>query len=153
MPKFFLYLCGLIGIAFFFAGSLLFFNQVLRGRKQTDAEILDVAVEAFENHDEGQTFTSYRAKYQVRYEAEGRSYQLPLRGNLVSASAEEARLKSQNNPPGSRRPLFYLPNQPENVVLDPLGRRIGFSLLFLSIGLTVIGCAVLMWFQARPLDW
>jgi hypothetical protein len=153
VPKFFISLCGLIGIAFLLAGSLLFFNQVLRGRKRTEAEILGVAVEAFENHDEGRTFTSYRAKYDVRYEAEGRSYQLPLRGNLVSASAEEARLKSSSNPPGSRRPLFYLPDRPENVVLDPLGRRIGFSLLFLSIGLTVLASSVLMWLLARPLDW
>jgi len=153
VPKFFIYLCGLIGIAFLLAGSLLFFNQVLRGRKQTEAEILGVAVEAFENHDEGRTFTSYRAKYEVRYEAEGRSYRVPLRGNLVSASAEEARLRSSSNPPGSRRPLFYLPDRPENIVLDPLGRRIGFSLLFLSIGLTVVACAVLLWLQSRPLDW
>jgi uncharacterized protein DUF3592 len=153
VPKFLLYLCGLIGIVFLLAGGLLFFNQVWRGRKQADAEILAVEVEAFENHDDGRTFTSYRAKYEVRYEAGGRTYQILLRGNLVSASAEAAKLKSLNNPVSSLRPLFYLPERPEDVVLDPLGRRIGFSLLFVSIGLTVLACTALMWLQARPLDW
>jgi Protein of unknown function (DUF3592) len=153
VPKFFFYLLGLIGIVFLLAGSVLFFTQVLRGRKQTEAEILRVAVEAFQNHDEGQTFTSYRAKYEVRYQAGGRTYQIPLRGNLVSASAEEASRKSANNPVGSLRPIYYLPDRPEDVSLDPLGRRIGFSLLFASIGLSVLACAVLLWLQARPLDW
>jgi hypothetical protein len=153
VPKFFIYLCCLIGLAFLLAGSLLLFNQALRGRKQTEAEILTVEVEGFRNHDEGQTFTSYRAKYEVRYQAGRTTYQIPLRGNLVSASAEEARLKSAKNPVGSLRPLYYLPDRPEDVVLDPLGRRIGFSLLFLSVGLTVVACSVLMWLQARPLDW
>jgi hypothetical protein len=149
VPRFLLYLCGLIGIVFLLAGGYLFFKQVLGARKQAEAEILTVELEAFQNHDEGQTVTSYRTKYEVRYQAGG----IPLRGNLVSASAEEARLKSVNNPVGSLRPLFYLPGRPENVILDPLGRRVGFSLLFISIGLTVLAGTVLMWLQARPLDW
>jgi len=153
VPKFLLYLCGVIGIGFLVAGSILFFTQVLRGRKQTEAEILAVEVEAFQSHDEGQTFTSYRTRYEVRYEAGGKTYQIPLHGNLVSATVEEATLKSADNRVGSRRPVYYLPDRPEDVALDPLGRRIGFSLLFLSIGLTVLACSGLMWLQARPLDW
>lgn len=153
MPKFLVYLCGLIGMAFLVAGGLLFFNQVLRGRKQADAEILAVEVEGFEDHQDGQAFTRYRAKYEVRYEAGGRTYQIPLQGNFVSASDGEARLRSANNPVGSLRPIYYLPDRPEDVALDPLGRRIGFSLLVLSVGLTVLGCSVMMWLQAQPLNW
>jgi hypothetical protein len=153
MPKFFIYLTCLIGLGFLLAGCVLFFNQVLRGRRQAEAEILAGEVEAFQNNDEGQRFTSYRAMYEVRYQAGGETYQIPLRGNFISATAEEAKIRLANNPVGSLRPIYYLPDRPENVVIDSLSRRIGFSLLFLSIGLAVLACSVLMWLLARPLDW
>jgi hypothetical protein len=153
MPKFFIYLWAAIGTGFLLAGFILLFNQILRGRRQTDAEILSVDVESYQTRDEGQTFTAYRSRYEVRYQAEGRTFSVPLRGNLASATADEARSKSRNNPVGSRRPIYYLPDQPENFVLDPLGRRTGFSLLFLTIGLSAVGSALLSWYQAQPLDW
>jgi hypothetical protein len=153
VPKCFLYLCAAIGLVFSLAGSILLYSQVLRGRKQTEAEILSVEVESYQEHDEGQTFTAYRARYQVRYQAEGRLFQLPLRGNLVSHSADEAKLKVRTNTVGARRTIYYLPERPENFVLDPLERRAGLSLLFLSIGLTIVAASLLLWYQARPLDW
>ena len=153
MPKFVIFFLAFFGAVFSLAGSVLFYSQVMRGRKQVEAEILSVDVESFKTQDEGEVYTAYRAKYEVRFSAAGRVYQLPLSGNLASATPDEAKAKAHRNSVGSHRPIYYLPARPEDIVLDPLARRFGFCLLLLSIGLCVLASAVLLWHVAQPLDW
>ena len=153
MTKFVIFFLAFFGAVFSVAGSYLFYSQVLRGRKQTEAEILSVDVESFKTQDEGEVYTAYRAKYEIRFSAGGRLFQLPLSGNLASATADEARAKARSNPVGSHRPVYYLPARPEDIVLDSLGRRFGFCLLLLSIGLSVLAGSVLLWYIAQPLEW
>jgi hypothetical protein len=154
VSEFITYLCTLIGGGFTFAGCLLFSTQVLGGREQAEAEILAVEIESLQtSDDDGRPQTTYRAKYEVRYQADGRAFQLTVHGNVASHSPDEARRKSLVNPPGSRRPVYYLPTKPDDFVLDPLGRRLGASLLTLSIGLSVLACSALLWCHLQPLDW
>jgi hypothetical protein len=153
VPKFAIYLSAAIGLFFSAAGVLLTCSQVLRGRKPTEAEILSATVESYQASGDGQTYTAYRTKYEVRYLAEGRFFERPLRGNQVSRMAEEARHKSRHNTAGARRTVYYLPGRPEDFLPDPLGFRAGLSLLTLSIGLAILAGTVLMWYQAKPLDW
>jgi hypothetical protein len=154
MPKWIIYLCALFGLVFFLAGCALFFTQVLRGRKQTQAEVLDAEVEAFQYTDEGQTSTRYRAKYDVRFEtAEGRPIRTPILGSLAAGDPETVKKKLRENPAGSHRPIYYLPARPENIVTDPLARRVGVSLLFLTIGATILAVSGLLLYQTQPLEW
>jgi hypothetical protein len=151
--RFFFYLAGLIGAGFLIAGALMFYGQVARGRKEAEAEILSGEVERFEQTDEGQTVTLYRSKYEIRFRAEGREITVPLRSHTGTAKPEPAQARLRENPPGSRRPIYYLPERPEDFVFDPLGRRIGISLLCLSIGLTGIAVTALLLYQSQPAEW
>lgn len=153
MPKFVIYSLAIFGAVFSIVASYLLYSQVLRGRKQSEAEILSVDVESFKTQNDDQVYTAYRAKYQVRFSADGRSFQLPVSGNLASLTADEARAKAGHNPVGSRRPVYYLPGRPEDILLDPPARRFGFCLLLLSIGLSILAGSVLLWRQAQPLEW
>jgi hypothetical protein len=146
-------LTGLIGAVLFLGGCWLFYNQVLQGRKQADAEILGAELESYQQTDEGTTTTMYRSKYEVSYSAEGRLFRRPLKGNFGSSRSESIAARLRKNPVGSRRPVYYLPGQPENIVIDPLARRFGFALLFLSIGATVVAVAGLLYYTAQPLEW
>jgi hypothetical protein len=153
LTKLLSYATVLIGLVFFVAGSWLFYLQVLQGRKQADAEILSAEMESFEQTDEGTATKMYRSKYEVSYSAEGRLIRQPLRGNLSSWKPQDILERLKKNPVGSRRPLYYVPARPEDVMFDPLSRRIGFSLLFLSIGATIIGFGALLLYHGQPLDW
>ena len=151
MPKFVPYVLGLFGVLFFAAALVLFYGQVLRGRKEAEAEILSGAVESFQQSDENSTGTFYRPRYQVRYMAGGRLFTISVASPTGTArDAAEARL---HNNIGSRLPLYYLPSQPENVTLDPLHRRAGAVLLFLTVALTILGVAAILWYSSRPVEW
>ena len=153
MPRFIPYVVALFGLLFALAGCALFYGQVLRGRKQAEAEILSGEVEAFQQTDEGTTVTLYRSKYEVRYNAEGQEFQAPVRAMLGTSKPEPAQARLRGNPVGSRRPIYYLPGSPEDFVIEPLERRIGVSLLFLSIGVTIMAVAGLMLDEAQRLEW
>lgn len=143
--KFFIYCVALFGLIFGLVGCLFLWTQVLRGRKQAQAEIIVVEIESFENNGGDVTSTAYRAKYRVRYETEGRYYELPATGSHSSATHDAALAKSRLSPVGSLRPIYYLPGRPENFSLDPLGRRFGISMIFVAVGLTVLGASILLW--------
>jgi hypothetical protein len=153
VPKLVPYLVGLCGAVFFIAGSLFLYFQVLRGRKQAQAEILGVDVESYETSDENGSVKQYRLRYQVQYTVDGRLFRVPLSGNRGSNTPEEARLRQPGNPVGQRRPVYYRPDKPEDVVIEPLGRRLGVSMLFISVGATILACSALMLYQTPPLDW
>jgi hypothetical protein len=121
-------------------GSLSFFSEMLCERKQTEAEILAVEVEAFQNQDEGQTFTTYRANYRVRWQAGGRAFQIPLLGDLVSASA------------GTAGVAYINPNDPSQVRLD---LRKNVNAVALPLWLLVAGASLLLlglslWLMGTP---
>ena len=153
MPKFIPYAVALLGLVFALAGCALFYGQVVRGRKQAEAEILSGEVESFEQTDEGTIVKLYRSKYEVRFDAEGREIRSPVRSTLGTSEPEPAQARLRGNPVGSRRPIYYLPARPEDFVIEPLERRIGFSLLFFSIGVTVMAVAGLLLYETQPLEW
>jgi hypothetical protein len=153
MPKLLSYVTVLFGLVFFIAGSWLLYVQVLQGRKETEAEILSGEVERFEQTEEGTTTTLYRSKYEVSFTAEGRFFRRPLQGNFSSNNAGDIQKRLSRNPPGSRRPIYYLRARPESFVLEGLSRRIGTSFLFMAIGVTVMAVGALLLYQAQPLEW
>lgn len=143
----------LIGALFFLLGSWFFYYQVLQGRKQTEAEILSAELGTFQDTDEGKTTTKYRSKYEVTYNVEGRLFRRPLQGNLGTRNKQDVQTRLSKNPVGSRRPIYYLRTRPEDFTLEPLGRRIGVSLVFLTIGVTILGVGASLWMSAQPLEW
>ena len=145
MPKLAILATALFGAVFFVVGILLFYSQVFRGRKQAEAEILSAELESFQQTDEGNTVTLFRSKYEVRYEVDGRVFTTAVRSATGTSSRASVEAKLRDNPVGSRRPLYYLPNKPDNVALDPVSRRAGFSLIFVTIGLTVLAGSALFW--------
>jgi hypothetical protein len=153
MGRFLIYLSALMGAGFLVAGGLMFYSQVLRGRKEAEAEILSAEVERFEQTDDGRTVTLYRSKYQIRFDADGRVFTLPLRSLTGTSKPEPAQARLQANPVGSRRSIYYLPERPEDFVFEPLARRIGFALLCFTVGLAGIAVTALLRYQSQPLEW
>lgn len=99
------------------------------------------------------TVTLFRSKYEVRYEVDGRIFTNVVRSATGTSSRESVEAKLRGNPVGSRRPLYYLPNQPDNVALDPVSRRAGFSLIFVTIGLTILAGSALAWPCGERYQW
>lgn len=153
MLKFGIYTSGLVGLLFVGVGLWMFYSQVLRGRKQADAEILTAAVESFEQTNDSVTTTMYRTKYEIRYLAEGRYFTIPVRSTYANSRRAVAEKRLLDNPAGSRQPIYYLPDRPESVSLEPLPRRAGFAFLFLSVGVIILGFTAILWFSSLPYEW
>lgn len=154
MSRIFVNFLALVGLCFCIAAIFMFNSQVLAERRTADAEILSVDVESY-NHqdDDGRTVPAYRPKYEIRYQAEGSTFQLPVKSPHAFSNPGKAEARARHNPPGSHRPVYYLPKDPESFVLDPAQRRIGFALLVFSIGLTLVGGAALLRYLMQPLYW
>jgi hypothetical protein len=145
MYKFAIIVVAVIGAFFLVVGMLLFYLKVYRGRKATEALILSSEVESFEHTDEGVTTTLFRSKYEVRYQVDGRLFTTVVRSSTGVSNRASVEAKLRNNPVGSQRPLYYLPNRPEDVELEPVLRRAGFSLIFVTVGLTILAGSALAW--------
>lgn len=152
--KIFAIIVVILGVIFLGSGGALLWKAIRERSAIADGEVVTSEVEAYQQTDsDGVVQTYYRGRYLIRYESGGKVRESLAASSMGYSNRDKVQRRLQGHPRGSVHPIHYDPSRPDSITLSSTQYSTGFALLFVAVGVSLLSCGAVAYFESQPKEW